>query len=275
MKTRLGLIMMVLTTLVYVSAYAGITDGLVGYWSFNDGTAKDNSGTGNNGVIIGDPQSVDGKVGKALDFNGDDGIDIASNSTVELADALTAAAWIYPRSVVDPTNGNDHCGIIGKGNMIGWGSDVYNFRIATATDQGLTWGSCGGGTEGYFATGNCLADGLETWYYVALVEDGSEGRAYVNGKVMEDADVTGGDMHRPAAPYDTWPDEPVRIGYSQGRGGDLNNVQYFDGIIDEVVLYNRALSADEINELMTKGLPGAAVEPTDKIASVWGKIKKE
>lgn len=275
MKTRLGLIIMALTTLIYVSAYAGITDGIVGYWSFDAGTAKDDSGNGNDGIIQGDPQSVAGKVGKAFDFDGDgDGVEVPDDASLQLADALTCAAWIYPRATKDAA-GNDHAGVVWKGNKIGWGADVYNWRIATAGDAGLTWGSTGGGTEGYFATANCFSDGLENWYHVALVEDGTEGTAYVNGVAMTDADVTGGDMHRPAAPYDVWEGEPVRIGWSQGRGGDLNTLVYFDGIIDEVTIYNRALSADEINELMTTGIPATAVEPADKIASVWGKIKEE
>lgn len=256
------------------SSYASLEDGLVGYWSFDAGTPKDDSGTGNNGVIVGNPKLAAGKFGNALDFDGEnDGVEIASNSTVELADALTAACWIFPRATKDAA-GNDHAGIFWKGNMIGWGSDVYNWRIATAGDAGVTWGSTGGGTEGYFATSNCFVDGLDTWYHVALVEDGAEGRAYVNGVEMTDADVTGGDMHRPAAPYDVWPDEPVRIGWSQGRGGDLNTLVHFNGIIDEVFLYNKALSADEVNQLMDEGVP-TMVAPAGKLVRTWAGIKTD
>jgi MSHA biogenesis protein MshQ len=252
--------------------YADLADGLVGYWSFDEGTGKDDSGNGNEGAIVGNPQMVAGKAGNALDFNGDDGVEIAHSASLTLPDELTAACWIFPRAVVDGA-GNDHAGVVWKGNMIGWGADVYNFRIATASAQGLTWGSTGGGVEGYFATANCFTDGLEQWYHVALVEDGSEGRAYVNGAVLTDADVTGGDMHRPAAPYDVWESEPVRIGWSQGRGGDLATLVYFDGIIDEVAIYNRALSADEVGELMSQGLSTTAVEPGDKLVTTWSRIK--
>jgi hypothetical protein len=264
--------------LVGAAAYADLADGLVAYWSFDSGTAKDDSGNGNDGIIKGDPTPVAGQSGQALDFDGDgDGIDIASNSSLELPNALTCAAWIYPRDIIGNAAGNDHAGVCWKGNMIGWGANVYNWRIATASAAGLTWGSCGSGTEGYFATGNCFVDGLDTWYHVALVEDGSEGRAYVNGVVLTDADVTGGDMHRPPAPLDTWPDEPVRIGWSQGYGGAIgpDTDSYFDGIIDEVVLYDRALSADEIAELMTEGMPTAAVRPAGKLVKTWAEIKAD
>jgi hypothetical protein len=256
-------------------AFGDLTDGLVGYWSFDDGTGKDASGHGNDGSIVGDPAVVSGKVGNALDLNGDDGVEIPHSASLTLPDALTAACWIFPRAVVDAA-GNDHAGIVWKGNMIGWGADVYNFRIATASEQGLTWGSTGGGVEGYFATANCLVDGLEQWYFVALVEDGSEGRAYVNGVELTDADVTGGDMHRPAAPYDIWDTEPVRIGWSQGRGGDVATLVYFDGVIDEVTIHNRALSMDEVAQLMDQG-PGSpsAVDPQSKLTTTWSSVKSD
>jgi len=254
-------------------SYAALDDGIVGYWPL-EGSAKDGSGYGNNGVVIGNPRNVAGKVGMALDFDGDDAIEIASVPVLEIDDTLTAACWIFPRAILDAA-GNDHAGIFWKGNMIGWGSDAYNWRIATASDMGLTWGSTGGGVEGYFATANCFVNGLDTWYHVALVENGSEGRAYVNGVELADADVTGGDMHRPAAPFDTWPSEPIRIGYSQGRDGDLAKLVFFDGIIDEAILYDRALSANEVNDLMNSGLPTTAVEPGDKLTTTWSSIKAD
>ena len=273
MKVSLISVLAVVGAMICAAAYAGLTDGLVGYWSFDDGTAKDNSGMGNHGQIsYGGPKVVDGQVGKALDFDGDDGIDVPDDPSLRLADALTVAAWVYPRSVLDPTIGEDHCGICWKGQLIGWGADVYNWRIATCDPQGLTWGSCGGGTEGYFATANCFSEGLEKWYHVALVEDGTEGTAYINGEALTDDDVTGGDRHRPSAPYDVWEGEPVRIGYAQGRGGDINTLTFFDGIIDEVVVYNRALSADEIKQLMTTR--PAAVNPSAKLTTTWGAIKR-
>jgi hypothetical protein len=254
--------------------YADVISGMVGYWSFDSGTAKDDSGKGNNGTVHGNPQVVTGKVGLAFDFDGDgDGVEVAHSTSLTLPNALTAACWIFPRATQNAA-GTDHAGVVWKGNMIGWGSDVYNFRIATAGTAGLTWGSTGSGVEGYFATSNCFVNGLNTWYHVALVEDGSEGRAYVNAVVLTDADVDGGDMHRPAAPYDVWESEPVRIGWSQGQGGDLANLVYFDGIIDEVVIYNRALSANDISELMDSGIDrGTAVEPGNKLTTTWSRIR--
>jgi hypothetical protein len=259
--------------LICASSYADLKEGLVGAWTFDDGTAKDRSEMGNDGKIVGDPKSVRGKFGMALEFDGsDDGVEIEDDVSLQLAEPFTAAAWMYPRAIVDAA-GLDHAAIVWKGNLIGWGGNVYNFRIATHLDSGMTWGACAGGTEGYFHTGNCIPR-LNEWYHVALVEDGTEGRAYVNGVVMTDADVTGGDMHRPLAPYDVWKGEPVRIGWSQGYNGDIGTEVYFEGIIDEVFLYNRPMDEAEINELMQRG-PGLAVEPVGKLATAWSQIKAD
>jgi hypothetical protein len=266
--------------------HADLKDGLVSVWRFDEGNGNAiHDSFGNNDGIIDGAEWVDGRFGLALDFNGvDAGVEIPDDPSLQLADALTVACWIYPRAVLN-ADGIDHAGVVWKGNMIGWGSDVYNFRIATAGAAGLTWGSCGSGTEGYFATANCFVNGLNTWYHVALVENGSEGRAYVNGVVMTDADVAGsGDMHRPRAPYDVWEGEPVRIGWSQGYNGDVNTLVYFDGIIDEVVIYDRALDAEEIEELMENGAPGGRIPtqpekpeeqggPSGSLATTHGAVK--
>ena len=140
-------------------------------------------------------------------------------------------------------------------------------------DSGLTWGACAGGTEGYFHTGNCIPR-LNQWYHAALVENGTEGIAYVDGVALTDADVTGGDMHRPVAPYDVWKGEPVRIGWSQGYNGDIGTEVYFDGIIDEVFIYNRPLDENEVNELMN-GAVNFPVEPAGKLAATWARIKAD
>jgi len=97
------------------SSDAAISDGLVGYWSFNDGTAKDGSGLGNHGVIKGAPKSVNGKMGKCLDFNGKtDFVEVPDSASLQLADALTVAAWVNIRTLVN------HGGICWKGEKVGW-----------------------------------------------------------------------------------------------------------------------------------------------------------
>lgn len=66
----------------------------------------------------------------------------------------------------------------------------------------------------------------------------------------------------------------VEIGVGRAVGGTVGNDAYYDGIINEVHFWSRALSADEVGQLAAGTLP-VAVEPAGKIASVWGKIKGE
>lgn len=252
--------------LVASVSYADLEDGVVGYWQL-DGNGDDRSGNGNNGTIIGDPATVDGMVGTALDFNGDDGVEIPDSPILRLPDAFTLACWIYPRGTRD-AGGTDHAGVVWKGSMIGWGSDVYNYRIATADDAGITFGACGDGVESHFRDSNILVE-FETWYHLAYTADGSIGIGYVNGET--NADLSRADE----ITYDVLAGEPIRIGWSQGQGGNIDTLVYFDGIIDDVVLYDRALSAAEVSELMTESVPETAVEPTAKLATTWSSIKAD
>jgi hypothetical protein len=263
--------LMMVGLLVCAGSYADLWEGLVAAWTFDDGTAKDQTGNKHDGKIVGKPQPVRGKFGVGFDFNGKDtGVEVEDHEALQLADPFTIAAWIYPRAIVD-ASGIDHAGIVWKGNMIGWGSNVYNYRIAMHLDSGLTWGACAGGTEGYFHTGNCIPR-LNQWYHTALVENGTEGIAYLDGVALADADVTGGDMHRPSAPYDVLEGQPVRIGWSQGYNGDIGTEVYFDGIIDEVFIYSRPLDENEVNELMNGAL-NFPVEPAGRLVVTWAQIK--
>jgi len=251
-------------------SHAALTDGLVAYYSFNDGTAKDNSGNGNNGKIIGAPKSVAGKIDKALDFNGKtDAIDVVS-AKLGLPDAFTVGAWINVRAV-DATVG-DHAGIVWKGSMIGWGFN-YNYRIAVTTGPGLTWGTCTDAAENYFATNVDLSMG--NWIYVCTTADGTTCIGYVS-KDGTTLLVPASDQSNPKPspkPYVVWADQPLRIGYSVGYGGVLADVRYFDGLIDEVSIFSRALSEAEIKDLMVANLSASAVKASGKIASTWGEVK--
>ena len=268
MKTNFSIIVVLLafSVLVCSASLADLREGLVAAWTFDDGTAKDMSGNGHDGKLIGPLKSVKGKFGMAFDFNGKDtGVEIEDNEDLQLTEPFTVAAWVYPRAIAD------HAGIVWKGRMIGWGSDVYNFRIALQGTDGLTWGACTGAVEGYFATGGVLTAGeLNKWHHVALVEDGTKGIAYLDGQ--SGLGVTGGDANRPTAPYAPLDGQPVRIGFSMGVGGNIGSEAYVDGMIDEVFMYDRPLESDEIQDLMDKG-PGLAVEAAGKLATTWSDIK--
>ena len=81
------------------SGYAGIDPGAaVGIWLFDEDsgdTVEDSSRQANHGTLMDGPERVDGKFGKALSFNGANYAEIADSDSLDLADAITVAAWVY------------------------------------------------------------------------------------------------------------------------------------------------------------------------------------
>ena len=81
------------------------TNGLVGWWTFQDGTAMDWSGNQNNGVLVGSPNVVSGIIGNALSFTGSQSVTIA-NSLITGTGNWTILAWINSGSFNFNTRGN-------------------------------------------------------------------------------------------------------------------------------------------------------------------------
>ena len=89
---------------------------LVGWWRLDDGsgtTAADSSGNGNDGTIQGDPQWVAGKVGGALEFDGDgDYVDCGNDAVFDITEEITLSVWINANDIL---NGEHNCWL-GKGD---------------------------------------------------------------------------------------------------------------------------------------------------------------
>lgn len=112
---------------------------------------------------------------------------------------------------------------------------------------------------------------------MAQVGNGKTIQGFLNGKPAHVTDgfhgAAGRDPMTLTAPYATFPGFPILVGASRGRGNDVNNWEYIDGIIDDVVIFGRALSAVEIEKLSRLDLEALTVEPKDKLATTWAAIK--
>jgi hypothetical protein len=192
-------------------------------------TAKDFSGYGNNGTLYG-PTWVDGKYGKALSFDGvDDYVDCGKPT---ITGTFTVVAWAKVndtgvRAVIGTRSPSD-CGFDFKfqnGNVIH--GDIGNGSgwITTSADAPFNYS-------------------LNTWYQVAYVVTKTGYIIYVNGNQIASG------SYSESTPVLSDANHAITIGNTAVGGGE-----WFKGTIDEVRIYNRALSADEIKQHYIHGLP--------------------
>ena len=215
-----------------------------------DGDAKDASGNGHDGIVEGNDEWVDGKFDKALFFNGTDTfvqIPLEKDITFTEDSSFTAALWL--NSEVMPVPSQD--GVFG------------NYRESTTPFWGLIIRP-DGTLIYYLRNGGSITPVSKTivndgeWYHIALLRDTKTKKAalYVDGKLEEEmADPTGN----------------INSGQDIFLGEHLN--RFFEGILDEVMLFSRALTQKEIQSIMDGGLK--AVSPANNAASTWGIIKMD
>ncbi|MCK4550630.1 MAG: LamG domain-containing protein, partial [Candidatus Aenigmarchaeota archaeon] len=197
---------------------------LVAEWHFDECSGNilhDSSGNGNDGTIHGDATWTEGIIGNALSFDGvGDYVTIPINSSSLLninGTQITQSAWIYALSSV--THGT-----------IATRNGAYYFQ---RDDNGKLASYLYGTTpETYMYSDSTIP--LNHWSFVAYTYNGSELRFYIDGKTSGIIQLTGN-----ITPL--FNKEPFRIGWD-----NFKTERYFHGKIDEVRIYNRALSDEEI-----------------------------
>jgi hypothetical protein len=211
------------------------TDGLVAFYAM-DGDTNDSSGNGLDGTIVGDPTFVEGKVGMALDLDGTD--DLVELGKFDVVGQITLAAWIKP----DDFEIND-ARIITKAKE--WGQDDHWWMLSTISETSLRFRLK---TDEGASTAQLISDPVleaGVWTHVVTSWDGSMMRIYKDG-----AEVASTEKGGTAVAVD--PDVSAAIGSqpSDAFASDPSHVvKFFDGLIDEVQIYSRALSEGEIRYL--------------------------
>lgn len=267
MKAKMGLALaLAFFILQSIPLESQVVDkGLVSYWSFDAAdvkgdTVKDLVG-GNDGTIVGAPKHVRGKFGEAFEFTGEpDVIDVPSPANGSLDfdgdQDFSMMAWIK----VDepPVLGGAQSTIVSKGD--GGGNARILWKIVGTKIQVTIANEGGGGPKIDFNSVSDVVDG--NWHHVIFVADRSDAtRIYIDGKL----DAEGG----PSEGTDVTTESPLFIGASVRIG--KNTRRYFEGLIDEIGIYNRVLTDNEIQTNFKS--QGLAVSPQGKLAIVWGKIK--
>jgi len=225
---------------------------LVGWWRLDEGSGTittDLSEYGNDGTLQGDPQWVDGKFGKALQFNGvDNFVEIPHADILTVDNEVTVMAWINAERHGGPNN-ESWQGIVAKSNS------PRSYSLYTEASGALHFSTTSTTTNAFVGTLSSGQVPLNEWVHVAAkVEDGGH-VYYING---EPAGTGGSDIVLPGA-TDT---SPVVIGRT-GEGA----ARSFLGMIDDVRIYNEALTQEEIQVIMLgAGMPYSfAPTPADGV----------
>lgn len=229
------------------------TDGLMARWDFEEGSgvvAADSSGNGNDGTLDvagNDSQWVEGRFGGGLAFTGqtDNRLIVPDSPTIGsgLVNAFSAAAWFKPNT--DLGAGGSGAALLEKGNSF--------FFLQGVASGGMNLLIKQGGANRTVPLGESLSAG--TWYHITGVFDGAEARIYLDGQLKGTLAVT--------APMDD-PALPLYIGGDDGT-------RTFNGTIDQVALWNRALTEEEILQAAARvGAPAIETQPADVDAFAGG-----
>ena len=212
------------------------TNGLVGWWPFN-GNANDESGNGNNGTVNGSTLTTDrfGNANKAYDFDGiDDWIQVQNDTTLNFSGDISISSWLNADSydlismIVSKHSPlcNNNLGTFVYGIWDDGG--VGNFKTNFSASPIFTAGSY---------PNNNASVSVNNWYnFITTYSDNLQIlKYYLNGSLVDSINI---DFNITTNPFDLY------IGKQ-----DCSNTWHFDGTLDDIGIWNRALSQQEISDL--------------------------
>lgn len=252
---------------VFSALAVGISqDELIIYYSFNEDTLEganilDGSGNENHGLVRGALKVVDGKVNGAMEFPGGAAnfISVQKHHYADVFPEITLAVWVKTNI---------------RGMIASWDRSEF-FRFAVGDDVG------GNAATTFVAFDVCcpikdwwgktdVADG--EWHHVVATLNAEFKRIYVDGEL--DAELPTDTNNKMIGKVLT------RYGFigigseATAFNGATGPNWAFTGLMDEFLLFHRALSVDEI-ETLSKGRGSPfAIEPADKLSLTWGEIKR-
>ena len=223
--------------------------GLVAWWPGN-GNANDIIG-GNNGTLVGGVTFASGEVQQAFSFSGGSVV-VPNQSAIDITGDLTIEAWVSPASaargyIVLKGNGNDFV-------------NAYSLRYGAGDDQSLLLSVADGptGTQASYFLSPTGVVPIGTFSHIAVTIQGTTVQFYVNGiavggQYLEGVGSSSQETISPATQL-TATRSSDQGSFTIGSGN--TSPLPFAGLIDEVSLYNRALSASEIQAIFNAGTAG-------------------
>ena len=233
----------------------GSGSGLVGWWKINEGSGTvvgDSSGNSHTGTAVGTPTWTSGQLNGALSFDAiDDKVTIDDFPEADGTTTLTVSAWVQPSVAATTT------GIFVIASKMRATSGFSGWSLYRGTTENYEFHIRGAGAAAVAVSNSAFAD--TSMHHVVGVYNGTDVRVYVDGVLADTTPPTLSD----ALPNST---NKVCIGQTSGGGGtcDGSGVYLFPGVIDDVRIYTRALSATEVDQLYDNGIAGieTVVAPT-------------
>jgi len=253
-----ALVLFSVTLANYSYALSISDDAVLAVWLLNEGDGdkiKDSSGNGYDAAFgVGNPAWVDGKFGKALQFDGvEDWAETAEPVVVDTKH-FTMGCWANPVAEQKTWSNmiSSHLEPPRRGISFEQKGENHNL-YGLALGDGENWGA----PEDF---GVQLE--ADTWSHMVAVRDGDTGYWYLNGEEVQSIPFAHDRAVHPT-------DKNFRF------GNWVNGGREWGGILDDVFIFERALSASEVATVYKAGIGGSAtpIEPKGKVSTYWSEIK--
>lgn len=255
---RLSLLSLILSTLnSFAQSCAPLPDGIISWWKA-EGTAADVRGL-NFGYPQGGASFAAGKSGQAFNFDGvNQYVNVPSSPSLHGMAQLTLECWFKANSL--PASGGLQV-IAAKGTLSGDNTSCYGLWIANNAGT-IELQAAVDTTSGLISLNAPFTD-TNSFHHVAVTYDGAIAMLYVDGTMIEMESISGAIQAR---------SEPLTIG--RRSGGSANS---FHGLVDELTIYNEAISNDEVAEIYSAhsnakcalNEPGISIAWTNSTSGSW------
>ncbi|RKU38616.1 hypothetical protein C6496_05995 [Candidatus Poribacteria bacterium] len=241
-------------------ATANLTDDLVIYFTFDNIDGKrilDDSGNGLDAEVVENTKFVEGKYGNAVRITRrtEDCVNVPTADKLEIDGEITMMAWVYHEDWTGRT-----FQWFDKGSYSAEIKHGYGMAVFDTEAHGFGIGVIVGGA---FRTHLIILHNLEnkTWHHIVGICEDTRVKIYLNGENLIE--------HEVGFNFIGTNEEDLRIGCAKGKP----EYTFENGSMDEVAIWSRVLSEDEIKTAMQG--PLFDVTPKDKVATTWGDIKRE
>jgi hypothetical protein len=204
---------------------------------------KDIIGGRDGEIASGDLSWVPARFGNGLQFDGTGYVEVTRDPELELSESVTLTAWVMFDDVS------------GRQDIVSYADSYAIMKETDNTFRGFIY-------QGAWPMANGVtAAEADQWYFAAMTYDSTDIKIYVNGELDGTAGAPGEILFQ---------DAPFWFG---GAPADPGQSWFFRGILDEVEIWNRAMTEEEVMEAYQNPPPSSAVDMKGKLATTWGYLK--